>query len=71
MTKYRELRKLLIDNGFEYIRNSKGSHERWMNYESKVTTTLTRHSKDVSKVVEISIRKTIERSNKLKGDTNE
>lgn len=71
MAKYRELRKLLMDNGFEYIRNGKGSHERWMNPETLVTTTLTRHSKEVSKHVERSIKQTIKRSEDLKGERDE
>lgn len=42
---YSEVRDLLRDNGFEFHRSGKGSHEIWRNHDKAVSVTLPRHLK--------------------------
>jgi predicted RNA binding protein YcfA (HicA-like mRNA interferase family) len=45
--KYREIKKRLKKQGFEFYRQAAGSHEIWYNPQSKKFTTIPNHSGDL------------------------
>ena len=53
----KEMIRLLLQNGFVYVKSNNGSHQKYLNPQQNITVAVPLHTKELKKVLELSILK--------------